>query len=140
MPKRKYVLAIDQGTTGTHVLLFDERLKLVGKPYQEFEQHLPKPGRVEHDLSEIWDTVQKCVAKALRQAGIAGKDVSAIGITNQRETTGLWRRGDGRPLHRAIVWQDRRTSEFCAELKAKGLEPKVKHRTGLVLDPYFSGT
>ncbi len=138
--RRKYVMAIDQGTTGSHVLIFDDRLKLVGKGYQEFEQHFPKPGWVEHDLLEIWDTVQRCITQALRGAKLKGKDISAIGITNQRETTGVWRRGDGRPMHRAIVWQDRRTSPQCAQLKAQGLEPKVKERTGLVLDPYFSGT
>ena len=140
MAKRKYVLAIDQGTTGTRAIIFDERVKVAGSAYREFTQHFPKPGWVEHDLEEIWTTVEACIAKALRAAGLKGKDISAIGITNQRETTGLWMRKGGKPLHKAIVWQDRRTSEQCAELKARGLEPRVKERTGLVLDPYFSGT
>jgi len=140
MAKRKYVLAIDQGTTGTHVLLFDDKLKLAGKAYQEFKQHFPKPGWVEHDLDEIWRTAGACVGRALRSGAVKAKDVAAIGITNQRETAGLWDRRTGKPVHRAIVWQDRRTSELCAELKARGLEPGVRERTGLVLDPYFSGT
>jgi glycerol kinase len=138
--KKRHVLAIDQGTTGTHVSILDEKLKVVGNSYREFTQHFPKPGWVEHDLEEIWASVEFCVAKALRAAGLKGRDISAIGITNQRETTGLWHRGTGKPLHHAIVWQDRRTSERCAELKARGQEERVKERTGLVLDPYFSGT
>ena len=136
---KRYVLSIDQGTTGTHVSIVDERVQVVAKSYQEFTQHFPKPGWVEHDLNEIWATVEKCIAKALKAAGLRGKDIAAIGITNQRETTGLWTRA-GKPLHRAIVWQDRRTSEFCAELKARGHEARVRQDTGLVLDPYFSGT
>ncbi|MBX7116037.1 MAG: glycerol kinase, partial [Myxococcaceae bacterium] len=136
---KRYVLSIDQGTTGTHVSIVDERVQVVGKAYQEFTQHFPKPGWVEHDLNEIWATVEKCIAKALKAAGLRGKDVAAIGITNQRETTGLWSRA-GKPLHRAIVWQDRRTSEYCAELKARGHEARVRQDTGLVLDPYFSAT
>jgi glycerol kinase len=138
--RRSYILAIDQGTTGTHTALLDDRLRVVGRGYQEFRQHFPKPGWVEHDLNEIWGTVERCTQKALREAGVKGKDVGAIGITNQRETTGLWSRKTGKPLHKAIVWQDRRTAPFCAELKARGEEPRVRERTGLVLDPYFSGT
>ena len=137
--KQRYVLSIDQGTTGTHVSVVDAKVRVVARSYREFTQHFPKPGQVEHDLDEIWGTVEWCIAKALRQAGIGGKDVAAVGITNQRETTGLWTRA-GKPIHRAIVWQDRRTADFCAELKAKGEEPRVRQTTGLVLDPYFSGT
>jgi glycerol kinase len=137
--KKRFVLSIDQGTTGTHVSVVDSAVKVVGKSYQEFRQHFPQPGWVEHDLGEIWRTVEACVAKALKAARIKGSDVAAIGITNQRETSGLWTR-EGKPIHRAIVWQDRRTTEFCAELKARGEEPKVRASTGLVLDPYFSGT
>jgi len=140
MAKRKYVLAIDQGTTGTRAVIFDDRVKQVGSAYREFTQHFPKPGWVEHDLEEIWASVETCISRALRSAGLKGKELSAIGLTNQRETTGLWTRKAGKPLHKAIVWQDRRTSERCTELKARGLEPRVKERTGLVLDPYFSGT
>jgi glycerol kinase len=138
--RRRYILSIDQGTTGTHVTILDDRLEIAGKAYQEFPQYFPKPGWVEHDLSEIWDTVETCIQKGLRAAGLKGKAISAIGITNQRETTGLWSRFSGKPVHRAIVWQDRRTAPLCAELKARGEEPAVKERTGLVLDPYFSGT
>ena len=137
--KKRFVLSIDQGTTGTHVSVVDSAVKVVGKSYQEFKQHFPQPGWVEHDLGEIWRTVEACVAKALKAARIKGSDIAAIGITNQRETSGLWTK-EGKPIHRAIVWQDRRTSEFCADLKARGEEPKVKAATGLVLDPYFSGT
>jgi glycerol kinase len=139
MPKSRYVLAIDQGTTGTHVSIVDEKVKVVGKSYQEFKQHFPKPGWVEHDLNEIWRTVEICIAKALKAAKLKGQDIAAIGITNQRETTGAWTK-DGKPLHRAIVWQDRRTSDRCAELKSRGFEQNVREKTGLVLDPYFSGT
>jgi glycerol kinase len=140
MAKPKYVLALDQGTTGTHVSILDARLRVVGKSYREFTQYFPRPGWVEHDLEEIWRSSELCIARALKDAGLAGSAVSAIGITNQRETAGLWLRDGGKPLGRAIVWQDRRTSELCAELKAKGHEPRVRETTGLVLDPYFSGT
>ncbi len=133
------MLSIDQGTTGTHVSVVDAKVRVVGKAYREFTQHFPKPGWVEHDLLEIWQSVELCIGKALRDAGISGRDLAAIGITNQRETTGLWTRA-GKPVHRAIVWQDRRTSEYCAELKARGEEARVRQTTGLVLDPYFSGT
>ncbi|MBL8953220.1 MAG: glycerol kinase GlpK [Myxococcaceae bacterium] len=139
MAKTRYVLAIDQGTTGTHISIVDEKVKVVGKSYQEFKQHFPKPGWVEHDLAEIWRTVEACIGKALKAAKLKGSDIAAIGITNQRETTGAWTK-DGKPLHRAIVWQDRRTADRCAELKARGEEPRVREKTGLVLDPYFSGT
>jgi glycerol kinase len=136
----KFVLAIDQGTTGTTAVLLDRKLAVRAAVNQEFRQHFPRPGRVEHDLEEIWASVGATVKRALRQAGARGRDVAAVGITNQRETTGLWRRSDGRPVSRAIVWQDRRTTEACAALKAAGHEPWVRERTGLVLDPYFSAT
>ncbi|WP_164017580.1 glycerol kinase GlpK [Pyxidicoccus trucidator] len=140
MPKTKYVLALDQGTTGTHVSILDSKLQVVGRSYKEFTQHFPKPSWVEHDLDEIWTTSEWCIARALKDAGLNGRDISAVGITNQRETTGLWMRGTGKPLGRAIVWQDRRTSELCRRLKEKGVEPRVREVTGLVVDPYFSGT
>jgi glycerol kinase len=135
-----YVLAIDQGTTGTTVLIVDRQLALRAKVNQEFRQVFPRPGWVEHDLDEIWDTTIATVQRALREAGLKGKDIAAVGITNQRETTGLWDRRSSRPLHHAIVWQDRRTTEECARLKAAGHEPRVREKTGLVLDPYFSAT
>jgi glycerol kinase len=139
MPSTRYVLAVDQGTTSTRAVLLDSKLNVRGVGQQEFTQHFPKAGLVEHDLKEIWDTTEACIARALKQAKAKGTDVAAIGITNQRETTGLWT-NSGKPVHRAIVWQDRRTSELCQELKAKGEEARVRQTTGLVLDPYFSGT
>jgi glycerol kinase len=137
----RYVVAIDQGTTGSTVLVLDEKLAVVpgGRGYREFAQHFPQPGWVEHDPEQIWQSVTGALADALAGAGVTG-DIAAIGITNQRETTVVWDRESGQPLHRAIVWQDRRTTDACAKLKAQGLEPEVKKRTGLVLDPYFSGT
>jgi glycerol kinase len=145
MPKQRFVLSIDQGTTGTHATLLDDRLRVRGKAYRELPQHFPRSGWVEHRLEEIWSTVEHCIQRALTSAGVKGRDVAAIGITNQRETTALWhreltKRTVGRPVAPAIVWQDRRTAELCAQLKARGEEPRVKARTGLVLDPYFSGT
>ncbi len=136
----RYVLAIDQGTTGTTAVLLDRKLAVRAAVNQEFPQHFPRPGWVEHELEEIWAGVGATVRKALRQAGARGRDLAAIGITNQRETTALWRRGSSRPVGRAIVWQDRRTTGACAALKAAGKEPWVRQRTGLVLDPYFSAT
>jgi glycerol kinase len=135
-----HVLAIDQGTTGTTVMILDRRLGVRAKVNQEFRQIFPKPGWVEHDLDDIWGSTLSTVQRALREAGLRGGDIAAIGITNQRETTGLWDRRSGRALHHAIVWQDRRTTEDCARLKAAGHEPRVREKTGLVLDPYFSAT
>jgi glycerol kinase len=135
-----HVLAIDQGTTGTTVLVLDRRLTLKAKVNQEFRQIFPRPGWVEHDLEDIWGSTLATVRRALREAGLRGSEIGAIGITNQRETTALWDRRSGRPLHHAIVWQDRRTTEACARLKADGHEPRVREKTGLVLDPYFSAT
>ncbi|RKG85213.1 glycerol kinase GlpK [Corallococcus terminator] len=140
MAKAKYVLALDQGTTGTHVSILDTKLQVVGRSYKELTQHFPKPSWVEHDLNEIWSTSEWCIARALKDAGLTGKDIAVVGITNQRETTGLWTRDSGEPLARAIVWQDRRTADICQELKSQGVEPRVREMTGLVLDPYFSGT
>jgi glycerol kinase len=138
--KQKYVLAIDQGTTGTHALVIDAKLRVAGTAYAELRQFFPKPGWVEHDLNEIWRSVLDCVQRALRNARIPATAIEAIGITNQRETTGLWSKDTGKPIHRAIVWQDRRTADRCAALKEQGMEPRVRSITGLVLDPYFSGT
>jgi len=135
-----YVLAIDQGTTGTKVLVLDKSLRVRARVSQEFPQHFPKPGWVEHDLEEIWRSTVSTLAKALRTAHAKPREIAAIGITNQRETVGLWDRRTGRGVHRAIVWQDRRTSGECAALKEAGREPFVREKTGLVIDPYFSGT
>jgi glycerol kinase len=134
------VLAIDQGTTGTTALVLDKKLRVLSKVNLEYRQHFPRPGWVEHDLADIWGSTVKAMGQALRAARLRGTDVQAIGITNQRETTALWDRARGKPVHRAIVWQDRRTSEACAALQAAGEEERVRARTGLVLDPYFSAT
>jgi glycerol kinase len=134
------ILAIDQGTTGTTCLVFDEDGKPVGRGYAELEQHFPKPGWVEHDADEIWESVQKVGKEALEDAGVDGKDLKAIGITNQRETAVAWDRKTGDPLHKAIVWQDRRTAQRCDELRNQGREAIFRERTGLILDAYFAGT
>jgi glycerol kinase len=134
------LLAIDQGTTGTTSLVMDTTGATLGRATREFPQHFPEPGLVEHDPDEIWQSVIDAVREALAAAGVTGDRIRAIGITNQRETTLVWERATGRPIHRAIVWQDRRTAPRCAELRAAGHEGAVRQATGLVLDPYFSGT
>jgi glycerol kinase len=137
---KRHVLAIDQGTTGTTVMVFDAAGKLRGRGYSEFRQYYPKPGWVEHDAEEIWRVTQRVIGIALRAAKLKAQDLAAIGITNQRETTVLWDRATGKPLHRAIVWQDRRTAPICDALRAQGAADAVRAKTGLVIDPYFSGT
>jgi glycerol kinase len=134
------ILAIDQGTTGTTCMVFDGEAELLGRAYREFTQHFPRPGWVEHDMEEIWEVTLAVAGEALGEAGLEPGDVRAIGITNQRETVCAWDRRTGEPLHRAIVWQDRRTAQRCAQLRESGHEALVRVRTGLVLDPYFSGT
>jgi glycerol kinase len=133
------ILAIDQGTTGTTVAVFDPDGSMRAKVNTEFRQIFPQPGWVEHDLEDIWTSVTTSIQKALQAARAVGEDVRAIGITNQRETTGVWERAGGKPLHNAIVWQCRRTAPLCSQLK-ESYEPVFRKRTGLVLDPYFSGT
>ena len=134
------ILAIDQGTTGSTCIVFDERAEPVGRSYREFAQHFPRPGWVEHDAAEIWEVTHAVAGEALRDAGVRAGELDAVGIANQRETVCVWDPATGQPLHRAIVWQDRRTAERCAELRAAGHEPLIRERTGLVLDPYFSAT
>jgi glycerol kinase len=134
------ILAIDQGTTGTTCIVFDERGRPAGRAYREFEQHFPRPGWVEHDAAEIWEVTRAVAHEALADAGADGSALAGVGITNQRETVVAWDRRTGEPLHRALVWQDRRTAARCDELRAAGREPLFRKRTGLVLDPYFSGT
>ena len=136
----RYILALDQGTTSSRSILFDRDGAIVAVAQREFTQHYPQPGWVEHDASEIWQTQSATIDEVLRQAGAGVRDVVAIGITNQRETTVLWDRRTGEPLAPAIVWQDRRTAELCQRLKADGREREIAVRTGLLLDPYFSGT
>jgi glycerol kinase len=134
------ILAIDQGTTGTTCLVFDDEARVAGRAAREFAQHFPRPGWVEHDASEIWEVTCAVALEAMNDAGVKAQDLAAIGITNQRETVVAWDERTGEPLHRAIVWQDRRTAPRCAELREQGREQLVRERTGLVIDPYFSGT
>jgi glycerol kinase len=134
------ILAIDQGTTGTTCLLFGREGRVCGRAYSEFEQFFPQPGWVEHDANEIWEVTRRVACEAIADAGVAGSEVEAIGITNQRETVVAWDPQTGEPIHRALVWQDRRTAGRCDELKEAGHEPLVRERTGLTIDPYFSGT
>ncbi len=137
----KYILAIDQGTTSSRVLLYDKKGRVVGVGQTPFQQYFPQPAWVEHDLEEIWTSVETSAKEALRTAGVGIQDVCAIGLTNQRETVGLWQRSSGHPLGRAIVWQCRRTADLCEKMrKHKGLEKKINALSGLWLDPYFSGT
>lgn len=135
-----YVLAIDQGTTSSRAILFDDAMKVVASGQKEFTQIYPRSGWVEHDPEEIWESVVWSVKEAIRRAGIKATEIAAIGITNQRETVVVWDRATGKPIHNAIVWQDRRTAGYCEKLKAQGLEKIVTRKTGLLLDPYFSGT
>jgi glycerol kinase len=134
------ILAIDQGTTGTTCLVFDTQGEPVGRAYREFEQYFPRPGWVEHDPNEIWEVSQAVAGEALGDAGVQRGELEAVGITNQRETVCAWDPASGEPLHRAIVWQDRRTAARCAQLREQGREDLVRDHTGLVLDPYFSAT
>ncbi|MEM1199832.1 MAG: glycerol kinase GlpK [Pseudomonadota bacterium] len=136
----EYVLAIDQGTTSSRAIVFDKDCKIAGVAQEEFAQHFPHSGWVEHEPEDIWETVVRTCRQALANASAESHQVAAIGITNQRETTLVWDRKTGKPIHRAIVWQDRRTAERCAALKADGHESTVTAKTGLLLDPYFSGT
>jgi glycerol kinase len=135
---KSYILTIDQGTTSTRVVVFDSEARAVVTAQREFTQHYPKPGWVEHDAEEIWSSVAALTRQAIEQSYISPTQLAAIAITNQRETTVVWDRRTGVPVHRAIVWQDRRTADFCAAHKAR--EPWIQERSGLVLDPYFSGT
>jgi len=134
------VLALDQGTTSSRAIVFDRRGRAVATAQQEFAQHYPRPGWVEHDPLDLWASTRRTALGAVAEANLTGRDLTAIGLTNQRETTLLWDRRTGRPLHRAIVWQDRRTADLCAKLRRRGLEPLFRQKTGLLLDPYFSGT
>lgn len=135
-----HILAIDQGTTSTRAILFDEAARPVASAQRELTQHYPKPGWVEHDPEEIWSTTEAVVRGALESSGLSAERVAAIGITNQRETVIVWDRSTGKPIHSAIVWQDRRTADTCASLRKDGAEPAVRAATGLLLDPYFSAT
>ncbi|MEE8337004.1 MAG: glycerol kinase GlpK [Dehalococcoidia bacterium] len=136
----RYVLAFDQGTTSSRAVLFDERGGVVASSQQEFAQHFPQPGWVEHDPQEIWDSQLAAARGALQKAGVAASDIAAVGIANQRETALVWDRATGEPIYPAIVWQSRQTAGLCDELRERGLEDEVHARTGLFIDPYFSAT
>jgi glycerol kinase len=135
-----FILAIDQGTTSSRAIIFDEGYRVRGLGQQEFPQHFPRSGWVEHEPEDLWRSTLETIRFALANAGLSAHDIAAVGITNQRETTVIWDRETGEAIHRAIVWQDRRTADLCAQLKVDGVEPDVTARTGLLLDPYFSGT
>ncbi len=137
---KKYILAIDQGTTSCRAIVFDHSGTIRSVAQKEFTQYYPRDGWVEHDADEIWSTQAAVMSEAVTRAGLEGKDLAALGITNQRETTVVWDRETGRAVHHAIVWQDRRTANFCDQLKARGLEAKIRKKTGLRIDPYFSAT
>src|SRR5215207_10449651 len=138
MTARKHLLALDQGTSSSRSIVFAEDGAIVAMAQREFRQIFPKPGWVEHDPDEIWESQLATAREALSKAGLRAQDIAAIGITNQRETVVVWDRKTGRPVHNAIVWQDRRTADFCGQLKAGGHEPAFQRKTGLLLDSYFS--
>jgi glycerol kinase len=140
MSSPRYILALDQGTTSSRAIVFDRAGALVSVAQKEFPQYYPQPGWVEHDPMEIWSSQSSTAAEAIARANLSSGDIAAVGITNQRETTLVWDRDTGRPVCNAIVWQDRRTADFCAQLKRDGIEPLVAEKTGLRLDPYFSAT
>jgi glycerol kinase len=136
----KHILAIDQGTTSSRAIVFDAKMRIVAIGQKEFAQHFPASGWVEHDAEDLWETTIWSVKEALKKAKLKADAIAAIGITNQRETTVIWDKATGKAIHNAIVWQDRRTTALCQKLKKKGLEPKFARKTGLLIDPYFSGT
>ncbi|MBD0357503.1 MAG: glycerol kinase, partial [Rubrobacter sp.] len=135
-----YILAIDQGTTSSRAIVFNHDSATVGEAQQEFTQHYPQPGWVEHDASEIWDVTMGVMRQALEDAGVSPEDIAAIGITNQRETVVVWDRETGEPVHNAVVWQDRRGASICAALSEQGYDEMVANKSGLVIDAYFSGS
>ncbi len=137
---KKFIIALDLGTTGNRVFCFDETGIPISSAYREFTQHFPRPGWVEHDAEEIWNAIAGLIPEAIKKGELSASDAQCIGVTNQRETTVIWNRDTGRPIHHAIVWQCRRTSDICQNLKDKGLENKFREKTGLVIDAYFSGT
>lgn len=135
-----HILAIDQGTTSSRAIIFDDKMKIVASAQEEFEQHYPASGWVEHDPSDLWSSTAATCRSVIEKAGVPEGEIAGIGITNQRETVVVWEKETGKPIHNAIVWQDRRTSEICAEMRDAGYEDQAIEKTGLLLDPYFSGT
>jgi glycerol kinase len=136
----EFILALDQGTTSSRAILFDRNGLPVASAQKEFTQYYPKPGWVEHDPEEIWSTQAGVALEAITKAGLESSDIAAIGITNQRETTVLWNRKTGKPVYNAIVWQDRRTADYCDKLKSEGKSSEILKKTGLIIDAYFSAT
>lgn len=136
----KYIMALDQGTTSSRAIIFNKKGEILSIAQQEFEQIFPKPGWVEHDANEIWTSIHAVMAEALRKADAEPSQIVAIGITNQRETTVVWDKETGKPIYNAIVWQSRQTEDICKELREKGYEETFRNKTGLLIDPYFSGT
>ena len=136
----QYILALDEGTSSVRAIVFDQLGQIQGVDQQEFPQIFPEPGQVEHDAEEIWSRQISVAKGALKDAGVAASQIAALGITNQRETIVVWDRATGTPIHNAIVWQDRRTTPHCEELRQAGHAEMIRKRTGLILDPYFSGT
>ncbi|RZI64633.1 MAG: glycerol kinase, partial [Pseudomonas sp.] len=137
---KNYIIALDQGTTSSRAIIFDRDANVVSSAQSEFVQHYPQPGWVEHDPMEIFATQTACMTKVLAQANLHHNQIAAIGITNQRETTVVWEKDTGRPIYNAVVWQCRRSTEICQQLKRDGLEDYIRDTTGLVIDPYFSGS
>ena len=135
---KQYILALDQGTSSSRAFLFDQEFRVVASSQKEFQQFYPQPAWVEHDAEEIWDSIHSCIQGCLKKAKIQASQIASIGITNQRETTVVWERVSGKPIHRAIVWQSRQTESICLDLKKRGLEASVREKTGLVIDSYFS--
>src|SRR5690625_4141966 len=138
--QEQYILALDQGTTSSRAIVVDRKGNIVGIAQREFEQHFPKPGWVEHDATEIWTTTLSCIAEVLRKTVIKPEQIASIGITNKRETTVVWNKHTGEPIYRAIVWQSRQTETICQTLKDAGHHKQFHEKTGLLIDPYFSGT
>src|SRR5690554_3416813 len=136
----KYILSFDQGTTSSRAILFDKKGKVISMAQKEFKQYYPKSGWVEHDANEIWSSQLAVATEAVAQAGLKASDIAGIGITNQRETTIVWDRKTGKPIHRAIVWQDRRTAAYCDQLRKAGHSATVRRKTGLLIDAYFSAS
>src|SRR3954469_4362113 len=140
MSKPRYILALDQGTTSSRAIVFGRSGEIIAVAQKEFQQIYPQPGWVEHNPLEIWASQNSTAVEALSKANLTTDNIAAVGVTNQRETTLVWDRETGKPVYNAIVWQDRRTSDYCAKLKREGAEPGVTEKTGLRIDPYFSGT
>ena len=136
----QYILSLDQGTTSSRAIIFNQQGAIISVAQKEFTQYFPQPGWVEHDANEIWSTQLGVAAEAISKAGLTVENIAAIGITNQRETTVVWERATGKPVYNAIVWQDRRTASFCDELKRKQLDKMIQQKTGLIIDAYFSAT